>query len=363
MSKYLPFILSIEVTPGMNRILLFREGKNEYVSKPSATLTEANANKIIAEFESWGRDMQIDYNHDSVNEEMPGPKPAAGWIDKLEFVKGEGLIAHIKNWTTKATELITNREYRYFSPVCWVTKVGKMIVGLHNIALTNDPETKNLQPLIAERDKYFNNNLEDSMKELLCKLLGIKIDTEDEKVEAAAEKLLGEKVTVLSMQTTITDQKEKIDGHKDRTGEIEQIAAAIGLEKDAKTDAIITKVTAIEGDKSSIQKALEKTNADLSVLQKAGHDRDTDDVIKNALNTGKITAADVEKWARDMAAKQPDVFASMMETRPEIVPVTVPVVNPDDPASFTNEDKLAAEKMGMSLKELAEGSKPLEVTV
>lgn len=82
--------------------------------------------------------ISIDYEHQTLLAASNGqPAPAAGWIEQVQWLPGEGLFAQVR-WTARAQALITADEYRYISPVITFAEDGT-VVGLHNAALVSVP--------------------------------------------------------------------------------------------------------------------------------------------------------------------------------------------------------------------------------
>ncbi len=105
------------------------------------------ARRVMQAWRDYGNRLSIDYEHQALEPVSNGPVPAAGWFD-LE-VREDGLWAVNVDWTPRAMELLRNREYRYFSPAFYVDEEGR-IVELINLALTNLPATKRMEPLVAK---------------------------------------------------------------------------------------------------------------------------------------------------------------------------------------------------------------------
>ena len=105
------------------------------------------ARRVMQAWRDYGNRLSIDYEHQALEPVANGPVPAAGWFD-LE-VREDGLWAVNVEWTPRAAELLRNREYRYFSPAFYVDEEGR-IVELINLALTNIPATKRMEPLVAK---------------------------------------------------------------------------------------------------------------------------------------------------------------------------------------------------------------------
>ncbi len=135
--------------PPPDSLLLIRYGQVPYTRdgvRGEFEFSEEDADRIISDFEARGRDLVIDFEHQSLS----GAKaPAAGWIGSLEK-SAEGLLARIKCWTGEAAEYIRKKEYRYFSPTLYFTEDGEHISSLHSVALTNHPALHNAVPLAAK---------------------------------------------------------------------------------------------------------------------------------------------------------------------------------------------------------------------
>lgn len=104
------------------------------------------AERVMQAWRDYGNRLSIDYEHQALEPVSNGPVPAAGWFE-LEL-REDGLWAVNVEWTPKAAELLRNREYRYFSPAFYAEE-GR-IVELINLALTNLPATKRMEPLVAK---------------------------------------------------------------------------------------------------------------------------------------------------------------------------------------------------------------------
>lgn len=107
---------------------------------------EESARQVVAASREWGVEHSIDYEHAAIAE-PPVPAPAAGWF-RLD-VREDGLYAANVRWTDKAAAHLSAREYRYFSPVfAFEANDSKRITALFNVALTNTPAIRRLEPLM-----------------------------------------------------------------------------------------------------------------------------------------------------------------------------------------------------------------------
>lgn len=116
-------------------------------TKGDFVLTHEGAKRILSQLADEGVDVMIDWEHDAVARMAPGPTPAAGWCN-IEM-RPDGLWAVNVKWTPEATSMLSSAEYRYFSPAFTVHEDTGEILRFINIALTNRPATKKLEPLVA----------------------------------------------------------------------------------------------------------------------------------------------------------------------------------------------------------------------
>lgn len=114
----------------------------EFIIKDALEIISVSVRKNV--------DINIDYEH-SIKDKTKDIKPAAGWIKELA-IRDNAIWGRVE-WTPKATQMITNKEYRYLSPLLSTipTIDGKhMINKIVNVALTNYPA--------LEMSAFCNNN-------------------------------------------------------------------------------------------------------------------------------------------------------------------------------------------------------------
>ena len=130
---------------------IFAAGKNES-SKGSVIFDDEAAKRVLADYASQGNELMIDYDHYALETGMPDPAQAgkaAGWFN-LEVRDGELWAVNVR-WTEPAAEALRRREWRYISPAFYTDK--NRVTSLINVALTNLPATKKLQPLMAASER------------------------------------------------------------------------------------------------------------------------------------------------------------------------------------------------------------------
>lgn len=149
-------VLKITGTPATEFLLIpfGRVEVDQALRGGSFTFTRRHAQSIMRWFESLGRSLAIDYEHQSMKNLNWRPDalvPAAGWIGGLE-IRADGLWATRIEWTESARDLIASGQYRYFSPVIyWSDEKCTDVRSLGPVALTNDPALRQIAPLVATR--------------------------------------------------------------------------------------------------------------------------------------------------------------------------------------------------------------------
>lgn len=126
---------------------IFTAGK--VVTSKGEFIFDAKAAKsVMAAFADQGNELMVDYDHASLSPMPVDPARAgiaAGWFG-LELRDGELWAVNVR-WTPPAIEALKRKEWRYMSPAFRTD--GKRIAALINVALTNIPATKRLEPLMA----------------------------------------------------------------------------------------------------------------------------------------------------------------------------------------------------------------------
>jgi phage I-like protein len=137
-----------EATPP-TEFRIFKKGWNA-TSKGKFLFDDEAAKAVLKDYQEQGNELCLDYDHKAVDPDArAGDGRAAGWFH-LE-VRDDGLWAVNVRWTPPAREALANREWRYFSPAFMADAKTKRVVALINVALTNIPATKHMQPLVAAK--------------------------------------------------------------------------------------------------------------------------------------------------------------------------------------------------------------------
>lgn len=287
-------------------ILLVKFGTNHYTKgseQGKFDFTESDADSIIADFASRGRDLVIDFEHQTLS---GGKAPAAGWIDKLEKT-AEGLAAKIKYWTKEAEGFLLNGEYRYFSPTLYFSRSGKSVSAIHSVALTNHPAMHEAPALVADdtSDEPAGSGLNEAAAEGLS-------DNDARKEEDAANSGMAEVLDALGL-VALADSPEK-DQRKAITEAICGLAA-----KNARLDSFLKLHDFTDLDDADA-KMKDMIPASLKAeLETQLKKRDALTLVAQAFSDGKLAECS-RVWAVSFAERDGEAFSEWCRTAPRIIP-------------------------------------------
>jgi len=233
----------------------------------------------------------IDYEHQSFSE-PPVASPAAGWI-KRYINKGKDGIWAVVEWTEKAKQMIRNKEYRYFSPVFLTRKSDRKVLALLGGGLTNMPNIDGMVPL-TNKFAIQSHKEEPKMKKLLAALGLSETATEDEGI-IALNKLRADGSVIVANR-------------------------AVLAVLEVKDEATLSEVTGTIMAMKQSHKQVGELTATVTELRGKIAERDANDAITLALNTGKITPAQKD-WAIDYAKKDLPGFQVYVNKAPVVVPL------------------------------------------
>lgn len=268
-------------------ILLIRYGINAYTKNNEQgefEFTEEDADTVIADFETRGHDLVIDYEHQSLSGEKA---PAAGWIGSLEKTP-EGILAHIRYWTDEAQSYLLQGQYRYFSPTLYFSRSGKRVTAIHSAALTNHPAMHSIPALVAA----------DST-----------VSADDEDNETAS---------------TLTDEPLK-----NKEENMNDLLDSLGLEafrdadEEQRQKACSDRIAVLRETETTLHSFLERHGfSDLNAVEEKMEQlrsQEAAEAVRQAFADGKL-AESMRSWAEDFAAADLDAFHAWTQAAPRIVP-------------------------------------------
>jgi phage I-like protein len=308
-------------------ILLIKYGNNNFTKsgvKSEFLFSENDAENVINEFNIRGRDLVIDYEHQSLKGEKA---PAAGWIEAL-LKTPEGLVAKIKYWTQEASDFLTKGEYRYFSPVIHFSRRGKSVSAIHSVALTNHPAMHDNPALVADDSaeeeldapiKHINNSKGQTKMHELLSLLGL-VALSDSPEEEQTQSVISSVKKLLDLKAGLEKLLESYD--------CESLAE---LEMKFHNSMPIDEKVKLEND-------LKKFEAEM--------------LVSKALSDGKLSESSRE-WAGNFALNDLEGFKNWAKSAPKIIPDNQSLETSNDvfsTESLSDTDRQVFHILGLNLK-------------
>lgn len=229
---------------------IFKSGTIE-TAKGIHKFSAASQSSVMESAKQYGNDFVIDYCHAahsflSVDPAESGK--AAGWFTPK--VKAGELWATNCRWTKKATQMLVDREYRYFSPVFAYSQDGE-IRELRSVGLTNLPATYGQEPLMASQVAQHQSNHsqplpEESTVELdqLIAQLSLNENASEAEVTKAITKLIAQQAQLqslaqLTQQQSVEGMLGTITAWKTAAEQVPTLTAKLSaIETEAKASAI-----------------------------------------------------------------------------------------------------------------------------
>ena len=290
--------------------LLIRFGRNTYTKngeRGEFDFTPEDADAVIQDFLARGRDLVIDYEHQSLSGEKA---PAAGWIDRLEKT-AEGILAKVKYWTAEAQDFLLQGQYRYFSPTLYFSRSGKRVTAIHSAALTNHPAMHGIPALVAD---------------------DLPVSASGDASTASAD----------HPQVQSGPENQPNEKGKEMISFLEQLGleAFRDAEEQTQREAVEKRLTALTETEKNLRDFLAANGLD-DLAAAAGkmaevRDRNAEQAVRQAFADGKLTE-NLRSWAENFARSNPAAFADWCSAAPRIVPDnqdTVPAQLPGSPAAF-----------------------------
>jgi len=303
--------------------------------------TLQNPEAVIRASQSLNMDLPIDYDHQiDFTRKNGGGAPAGGWIVGLES-REDGIWGQVE-WTDRASEAITAKEYRFLSPVFRRSRQTGEVLRIDRAALTNDPALD-----LIELSSQENDDMElDEFVRNLASVLGLTGEADVQGVTDAVKELCSQQHKTPDL-TKITSAL-KLDGDAG----VPEICAAIGgLSEEAQPDP--AKYVTIDQYNELHQQVIELC----SQSQKTEHQTAVDDAIRE----GKLTPAQRD-WAMELASKDPDSLSKYLDKAiPVIGKQSVPSVKPQPKSSQLSGDALTiCSQLGLDEKGFADDLMKLE---
>lgn len=294
---------AISVSAG-NEIQLFPAGEfrasdGRPKDAPHWLINAELAAAIIADFEARQNKTVIDYEHQTLLTTNNGqPAPAAAWFSKLEW-RESGLYAIDVEWTQRATDMIEGGEYKYISPVFTYDKKTGAITSVLNAALTNNPALDGMDAVAANQFLQLDNSevMNMSLLEQLRWMLNLAVTATEEEVISGLQKAI-DQIKAAATSAASAPGFDIVALIKSQADQIASLTVAAANPDPAKFIAIA---------------AMKSIQDELTTLKAKELDREINEVVQEALRTGKLLPAQ-EEWARSLGNKDLAFLKSFVDS-------------------------------------------------
>ncbi|MCX7071206.1 MAG: hypothetical protein NTW01_09460 [Gammaproteobacteria bacterium] len=231
--------------------------------------------------------IQVDENHAT---QLAAPQgqasPAFGWVDNYAL-DDTGAISGRVQWNERGLNAVRGRDYRYLSPVIEFDAVTGEIVGVKSVALTNNPNFPSLALNAAQPGTSIET---EPMSAALIALLKLPATATESDLVASVQGLIDAKATALNAAS-----HPPLDKFVPRADH----ELALNTANQARTTA----------------------ETALATERKTRLDAETNSLIEQALQDGKITPGTVEYHRANCAREGGlDAFRTYLSTAPVVAP-------------------------------------------
>ncbi len=242
---------------------IFTAGK--VVTTKGEFLFDADAaQSVMSDYTAHGIDLMIDYDHASLASVTLDPAQtgkAAGWFN-LEVRAGELYAVNVR-WTEPAAEALRRKEWRFMSPAFSTDEEGR-VTSVLNVAITNIPATRKLEPLMAASERVALNGM--SVEEFLKVVKALDIDPSSSLDDAMA-KIKGE-----SAEEKPEENKPEEKPAEAKPVEEKPVAAAEGAPEEDKPEEVAAALSAMLRDVNTtsivaLKSAFDSARADQRELE------------------------------------------------------------------------------------------------
>lgn len=368
---------AFEISATNDRIQLFPAGKFRAIDGRPTDVAHwftdaAVAQQLISALSVRKNPVVIDYEHQTLRTGENGqPAPAAGWMNGSKIVwEPGGLFADGVEWTSRARELIKNREYRYISPVFTYDRRTGAVQQLIHAALTNDPGLDGMSEVtlaaasrLAALTTTETLTVNEELLKLLRQLLGLPDDADEAAITAALEKMAADLKPVTDADGNSIGLSSLLASVQEKDTKIAGLTVAIEASKKRPDPA---KVPAGNPDPSKFVpvEVVTQLTQDLAALSARVNGSELDTIVTEALKAGKLLPA-LEPWARELGAKDLAALKSYVSAAAPIAALTTTQTGGkaptgEDAHGLTPVELEAAALSGITPKDFAATKKSME---
>jgi len=349
---------------------IFHSGRNE-TDKGVFLFDDKAANAVMETYRQRRVPLMGDYEHQTANAQkngQPAPASITEWTPEIrrDASGGPELWATQVKWTDRARAMLQAGEYRFFSPLFTYDDDGRP-TWMVNIALTNNPATHGLEPLVAATAATQGEIMETCAD---CGRLSAKMSAMADEHRAHLKGLVDDH------QQKIGDLTAKLKSFEDWAAEESKEHGGDGkLSATATLTAFRRDVCTLTGEKTlagamGVLQAHKQSHqqhatltAEIAQQKTASLTAQFDTTLGAAVKDGKVSPAQKEYWQAQIkkhgAEEGLAMLTGFVATLNPIVKTTseLPTGQPPAPLGLTASQLEAAAKLHIPVEQITAGMK------
>jgi phage I-like protein len=300
-----------------------------------------DANALMAHATASKTDFPIDYNHASLDARKTGASaPAAGWVDHTSLeARPDGLYGRVQ-WNAAAVNHLTEREFRYTSPVfTFNPKTGKTL-AYKGSGLTHYPNLGDLTPVANQQE-------EDQMDEIIEEIreaLNLPTASNAAEIKIELDKLFSRVGTLAAnSDAKLIDQIGMLET---RLANAETKAAeAIAANSQSNAADFVPRTE------------FDRVKTQLDTITTAAENERVETAVNAAIESGKIAPAS-KAWAEDLCRNNQASFDNFVTNASQVVPLKQDKHGEHQHSDvLTDEEVAVCSQLGLSKEEFLKSKK------
>jgi phage I-like protein len=300
-----------------------------------------DANALMSNAAASKTDFPIDYNHASLDARKTGAAaPAAGWVDHASLeARPDGLYGRVQ-WNAAAVNHLTEREFRYTSPVfTFNPKTGKTL-AYKGSGLTHYPNLGDLTPVANEQE----DNPMDEIIEEIREALNLPTASNAAEIKIELDKLFSRVGTLAAnSDSKLIDQVGLIEA---------RIEAA-----ETKADKAVAANSQADPAQFVPRAEFDRVDSALKKITTTQENQRVETAVNAALEAGKIAPASLD-WAKDLCRSNPSSFDQFVANTAQVIPMGENEHGSSGHAeTLTAEEVAVCEQLGLATEDFLKSKK------
>lgn len=269
---------------------------------------DAKASKaVLAAWAEQGNELPIDYDHAMINPSTrPQDRVAAGWFTPEVRENGELWASNVR-WTPDGEKAVASGGWRYTSPYFGYEVESKRVTKIVNVAITNLPATKHMDPLVAMSAEALATGEAEEAQPATTQPLAASSGTPGAQPKGPHMKSI---FAALSLAETSTESDALVALNKLQSA-TSDLLALTGKSNAVEALGVVRGWQACSTEHATLSKRVAEMEAEASASK-------LEALIKLGKDDGKLVPAQ-EVWAR---TQSPAALEAFLSSAPRVVPLS-----------------------------------------